>query len=273
MDPRQAIKDFWDEAACGERLYLEGESGRDYARQAETRFALEPFIPEFARWDRYRGKRVLEIGVGLGADHQRFAEAGAWLTGVDLTHRAVAHTKKRFDLLGLRSRLLVADAEHLPFPDGFFDLVYSWGVVHHAAEPPRVLKEIHRTLRLGGECKLMLYHKRSMVGAMLWTRYALLRGRPGTPLAEIYGRYLESPGTKAYSRDEARRMLHEAGLERVETAIHLSHGDLLSSGAGQRHRGPLLYMARRLWPRWALRSFFSSWGLFMTVRAEKPAGG
>ncbi len=269
MPLKREVQDFWEQASCGEEAYLGEVTAEGYRRQALTRYQLEPYILDFARFDRYRGKKVLEIGVGLGADHQQFAVAGAVLTGTDLTHRAVAHTRRRFAALGLSSDLTVADAEQLPFAAGSFDLVYSWGVLHHTPDTIGALAETHRVLKPGGECRLMLYHKASMVGLMLWLRYALFRGRPWTSLEAIYSRYLESPGTKAYSRAEIRRMLREVGYRAVETTVHLSHGDLLSSAAGQRHRGPLLSLARRLWPRWAIRGLLSGYGLFMTIRAEK----
>ena len=269
MSKRQ-VQDFWEQASCGEEAYLGEISAEGYRRQAATRYQLEPFILDFARFDQYRGKRVLEIGVGLGADHQKFAEAGAVLAGTDLTHRAVAHTRRRFAALGLSSDLTVADAEGLPFADGAFDLVYSWGVLHHTPNTLGALVETHRILKPGGECRLMLYHKFSMVGFMLWLRYGLLMGRPGTSLDEVYSRYLESPGTKAYSRAGIRRILRNVGYDSVELTVHLSHGDLLSSAAGQRHQGPLLSLARRLWPRWAIRGLLPAYGLFMTIQAVKP---
>ena len=72
---------------------------------------------DFARFQDWTGKDVLEIGVGLGADHQSFAEAGARLCGIDLTERAIEHTVARFALLGLHSDVRVADAEALPYAD------------------------------------------------------------------------------------------------------------------------------------------------------------
>lgn len=116
-----AVRAFWEEAACGERLYLDGIGQDVYDSQARQRYALEPYIVSFADFERWRGKRVLEIGVGLGADHERFARAGAELWGIDLTERAVALTQARFERLGLSSHLQAGDAENLPFEDGFFD--------------------------------------------------------------------------------------------------------------------------------------------------------
>lgn len=266
-DEKQAVHDFWDEASCGEQLYLQGRGAEHYRQQARIRYDLEPFIPEFAGFDAWRGKRVLEIGVGLGADHQRFAEAGALLTGVDLTARAVEFTSERFRQLGLVSDLRVADAENLPFAEGTFDLVYSWGVLHHSPDTAKAVSEVLRVLKTSGTAKVMIYHTYSLVGFMLWVRYALLRLHPLTSLAEIYATYLESPGTKAYTAAEARTLFR--GFERVEVDTVLTHGDLLSSSAGQRHRGLLLSVARVVWPRWLIRRLFPKLGLFTLITAVK----
>ncbi len=104
MTDKTEVRDFWNAASCGEELYLDGSAAKGgYGRQLAIRYALEPFILDFARFRDWSGKDVLEIGVGLGADHQSFAEAGARLNGIDLTERAIEHTKSRFRLLGLRS--------------------------------------------------------------------------------------------------------------------------------------------------------------------------
>jgi ubiquinone/menaquinone biosynthesis C-methylase UbiE len=264
---KQAVHDFWDQASCGEELYLQGQDAEHYRHQAESRYRLEPFIDSFAGFDRWKGKRVLEIGVGLGADHQQFAAGGALCTGVDLTTRAVEHTRERFRELGLVSDLRVADAESLPFPDGAFDLVYSWGVLHHSPDTPKALSEVLRVLRPGGTAKVMIYHKHSLVGFMLWVRYALLRGRMLTSLGEIYAKYLESPGTKAYTVSEARELFRAFGGVKIDTV--LTHGDLLSSSAGRRHQGALLSVARVVWPRWLIRRLFPKLGLFMLITAVK----
>src|SRR4051812_1190646 len=81
---KQRVHDFWNEAACGEELYLDSTDKAGYLAQAQARYQLEPYIADFARFDEMRGRKVLEIGIGLGADHQRFAEAGADLYGIDL---------------------------------------------------------------------------------------------------------------------------------------------------------------------------------------------
>ena len=106
---KNAVKDFWEKASCGEDLYLTGFTHADYQFQASERYKLEPYIESFASFSSFKGKQLLEIGVGLGADHERFVEAGALTTGIDLTPRAIAHTKRRLELRKAQSNLLVAD--------------------------------------------------------------------------------------------------------------------------------------------------------------------
>jgi SAM-dependent methyltransferase len=266
-DAKQAVHDFWNDASCGEQLLLEAADREGFRKQMALRYRLEPFIEGFADFEGARDLDVLEVGVGLGADHQRFAEAGARLTGIDLTERAVEHTQRRFELFGLRPDVRVADAEALPFADACFDLVYSWGVVHHSPDTPRAVDEIWRVLRRGGRAKLMIYHKHSLVGYMLWLRYAALAGRPWRSLADVYAHHLESPDTKAFTVPEARALFHRFTDVRISTV--LTHGDLLESGAGQRHGGWLLSTARRVWPRRLLRRALPGHGLFMLIEAGK----
>ncbi|MBM4229783.1 MAG: class I SAM-dependent methyltransferase [Gammaproteobacteria bacterium] len=267
VDPKRQVHDFWNQASCGEDLLLSATDREGYRAQSEERYRLEPFIPSFADFSSARGRRVLEIGVGLGADHQRFAESGALLSGIDLTERAVEHTQRRLALFGLSSELAVGDAERLAFEDKTFDIVYSWGVLHHSPDTPRAVSEVHRVLKPGGKALIMVYHKWSMVGAMLWIRYALLSGRPWRGLRSIYAEHLESPGTKAYSYVEARDIF--SCFASVLISTPLSHGDLLDSEAGQRHRGIALRVAKLIWPRWLIRRIFPRAGLFMLIEAVK----
>jgi SAM-dependent methyltransferase len=263
------IRDFWQATPCGE-VYAQGSSpGERLDAQARARYALEPCIRSFARFEEGRERDVLEIGVGMGADHLQWAQAKPRsLTGIDLTEQAIAVTRERLALSAQPSRLLVTDAEHLPFRDACFDIVYSWGVIHHSPDTEAAAREIARVLRPGGRARVMIYQRRSLVGLMLWLRYGLLAGRPGRSLDEIYAEHLESPGTKAYTPARARRMF--AGFSEVEVASELGPGDLLLGAAGQRHRGVLLDAARRLYPRWAVRRFLSGWGLYLLIEARRP---
>ena len=265
---KDQVRAYWDAQSCGE-VYA-GDAGEDAAllSAAATRFALEPYIRNFADFASGAGRDVLEIGVGMGADHAEWAKARPRsLTGIDLTPRAIGYARRTLAAHGLSSRLELGDAESLPFPENAFDIVYSWGVLHHSPDTPRAVREVHRVLRPGGVAKVMIYHSRSLTGYMLWLRYALLAGKPFAPLGAIYARHLESPGTKAYTVAEARALF--ARFAEVRVQVRLNHGDLLTGAVGQRHCSVLLSAAKALWPRSLIRAFLPGHGLYLLIEARK----
>jgi SAM-dependent methyltransferase len=268
MTDKQRVRDFWEQAPCGE-VYAQGGSPRErFEAQARTRHQLEPYLPAFARFADGRGRNVLEVGVGMGTDHLEWARAGPRsLAGIDITPTAVAYTKERLALHDLRSNLVVADAESLPFPDASFELVYSWGVIHHSPDTAAAVGEIRRVLRVGGRARVMIYHGQSLVGYMLWLRRGLLAGQPWRSLRDIYAQHLESPGTKAYSLAAARRLF--ADFTEVRLSTQLGPGDLLLGQAGQRQGGVFLALARALYPRALVRRFLSGFGLYLLIEATR----
>lgn len=265
---KDEVRDFWDAASCGE-VYARGETlQQQYEAHAQARYELEPYIRDFAQFPSGAGRDVLEIGVGMGADHVEWARSGPRsLNGVDLTPRAIEHTRTRLEFLGLHSSLRVGDAEQLPFENDSFDVVYSWGVLHHSPDTPRAIAEVHRVLRPDGTARIMIYHRRSIMAIMLWVRYGLLAGKPRRTFTDILAHHLESPGTKGYTVSEARAMCR--GFSSVEVRPFLSFGDLLQGEVGQRHRGPLLQIAKALWPRRLIRATMGRLGTQLFITAVK----
>ena len=265
---KHKVKEFWNTKSCGE-IYALGRSEREYYESSsKSRFVLEPYIHDFAKFTDGKDKDILEIGVGMGADHAEWAKSKPRsLTGVDLTPRAIEHTSKRLSFLGLNSTLRVEDAENLSFVDNSFDLVYSWGVLHHSPNTQQAIQEIFRVLRPDGITRIMIYHKYSLTGYMLWMRYALLKGRPFRSLDDIYFNYLESPGTNAYQVNAAKKMF--SCYSKVDIKIQLGFGDLLEGAVGQRHRGILLPIVKALWPRKLLKVLFKNHGLMLLIEAQK----
>ena len=167
-EEKELVHDFWNAASCGEELYMVGEDTKmQFQNQMAERYRLEPYILDFADFNNAKGKKLLEIGVGLGSDHQKFAESGADLYGCDLTERAIFNTQKRMSLFGLSSKTQVDDAENLSYSDNTFDMVYSWGVIHHSPKTEQCAHQIYRVLKPGGSAKVMIYYKYSFVGYML----------------------------------------------------------------------------------------------------------
>jgi SAM-dependent methyltransferase len=125
----------------------------DISRKA-THWPLYELVP----FSSMRDLDVLELGCGLGTDAVEFSRAGARYTGIDLTEPAVRFTQMKLDEYGLPGTTMQADAENLPFPDESFDVVYSWGVIHHTPDTEGCVAEALRVLRPGGRIVLMLYH-------------------------------------------------------------------------------------------------------------------
>lgn len=265
---KNEVRDFWDAASCGE-VYGEKTSEEDFYRShEEKRYILEPYILDFARFHEGKDRDILEVGVGMGSDHLLWAKSmPRVLKGVDLTARAIEHTKKRLSINGFFPDVTEADAEDLPFENDSFDIVYSWGVLHHSPNTSKAIEEVYRVLRPDGIARIMIYHKYSLTGYMLWLRYGLLRGRLFSSLDQIYHNYLESPGTKAYTIKEAEAMLNQFSNCKID--IQLGFGDLLEGAVGQRHSGVLLSIAKKLWPRKLLRLLFSNHGLYLLIEVRK----
>lgn len=123
------------------------------------------------------GKRVLEIGCGMGFHSELLARAGAKLTSLDLSPVSVEATRRRFELKGLTADIREGDAESLPFDDDSFDFIWSWGVIHHSGRTARVVREIARTLRPDGETRIMVYYRGATSAAIAYFRDHLLHGK------------------------------------------------------------------------------------------------
>src|SRR5262249_49717011 len=159
---------------------------------------------------------------------------------------------------GLAPDLRVADAERLPFSGSTFDVVYSYGVMHHSPGTPQCVKEARRVLKTGGEARIMVYHPPSWAGMMLWVRDGVFRGQ--SLRRSVYER-LESPGTKTYTQNEALELM--TGYEDVTVRTVFSPGDLLLNRPSARFEGSLYKAIWKLYPRWLVRALGPRWGLFL----------
>ena len=166
--------------------------------------------------------------MGLGADHQMFAENQAKLWGIDLL-RAINLTSK-VKYLQLKSELSVADAEKTNFDDNFL-ISFTPEVIHHSPSTSKIVDEVFRILKPGGEARIMIYHKWSIVGYILWLRYAFLKFKPWLSLDFIYSNYLESQGQKHILKDKQKDFFSNFSNISIDTV--LTHADLLNSDVGQ----------------------------------------
>jgi ubiquinone/menaquinone biosynthesis C-methylase UbiE len=157
-----------------------------------------------------RSQDVLEIGVGNGSHAQLLAAHARSFTGVDLTAYAVESTTKRLGLQGITARILRMDAEQLEFPDGSFDFVWSWGVIHHSSNTRKVLQQIHRVLRPGGTATVMVYYR------SWWNYYVtcgllhgLIQGElfRGKTIHDIMQRWTDGALARFYTTNEWKELV------------------------------------------------------------------
>src|SRR5205809_797716 len=201
---KDEVQDFWNAEPCGSRYLEAAEDFEAFEAHLRSRYALEPHIPQFAKFSSARDLRVLEIGAGIGADYLEWLRAGADATGIDLSAISIERAKRRCVLAGYEPDLRVADAERLPFAADTFDVVYSYGVMHHTPQPAQCLDEAWRVLKPGGEARIMLYHHPSLTGMMLWLRYGAWRGKS---MRRTVFDHLQSPETKTYTKAEVRALM------------------------------------------------------------------
>jgi ubiquinone/menaquinone biosynthesis C-methylase UbiE len=253
MNLTEEVRAYWEREPCGTGPSITGEleqGSKEWFEQVEQyRYAVEPFIHSIAQFTRYRGKKLLEVGVGAGTDHLQWARAGAECHGVDLTDAAIRTTEERLRIYGLRSSLQRVNAQALPFDDETFDVVYSWGVIHHSDNPAEIISEILRVLKPGGQFIGMLYGRRSVTVVKLWVRYALLKGKPWLSPANVVWNRMESVGTKSYTVSEVKDLFSR--YSQFEAIPTITAYDL----------------AR--FPRWMSMYFPDSWGWYIGVRATK----
>jgi SAM-dependent methyltransferase len=261
------VRDYWEREPCGTRDLDDTDRERFFAELERRRRTLEPYVAEFAHFERGGGRDVLEIGTGPGTDLLEWSRHGARAIGIDITQAGASLASEHLRIRGETPRTMVADAERLPFADGSFDIVYSFGVLHHTPDTERAIAEARRVLRPGGTALVMLYRYWSWTGIMLWLIWGLARLRPWlTPRRAIY-EHLESHGTKSYSVAEARRLF--AAFSSISMRTQVGHGDLALARPGARYEHALYRLAWRLYPRWLVRLTGNALGLFLLIEARK----
>ena len=207
------VKNYWNARPCNIRHSTAEIGTEEYFNQVEARkYFVEPHIPGFAEFEKWRGKKVLEIGCGIGTDTINFARAGAEVTAVDLSSKSLEIAKKRAEVFGLADKIdfYEANAENLAdfIPPGKFDLVYSFGVIHHSPHPRIIIEHIRENfVHADSTVKIMVYYRYSW--KVLW----MLLQEKGKfwQLDEIIAKHSEAqtgcPITYSYTKKTAKTLM------------------------------------------------------------------
>lgn len=221
----QEVQAYWDSRPCNVRHSLSPVGSKEYYDEVEARkYFVEPHIPHFADFAQWRGKRVLEIGCGIGTDTISFARAGAEVTVAELSTASLDLAQRRAEIYGLDHRVAFhqGDAEELTsfVPVELYDLVYSFGVIHHSPHPERILSQARSYLRPGGTLKLMVYNRRSW--KVFWIVMREGKGRFWRwrrLVAEHSEAQFGSPVTYTFTSAELRTTLERNGFRVTEMFV------------------------------------------------------
>lgn len=259
------IRKYWNKRVCGAEAASSTKYSPQYFDELEDyRYNIQSEIFSFAQFTRFHGKKILEVGIGSGTDFIQWVRAGAKAYGVDLTEEAVRHAKKRLDIYGLSAEeVRVADVENLPYADDTFDLVYSWGVIHHTPNTIKALEELIRVTRRGGKIKIMIYNRRSLNAFYMYLYFGLLRGKPFKSISWILYHHLESIGTKAFTIREIKKILVKYPVCIKDIRAKVTNYDLLWDK-------PFLF--RFISYILACLFGYDKVGWFMTIDLEKTVG-
>jgi UDPglucose 6-dehydrogenase len=182
------VYNFWNERPCNIRHSNKEIGTKEYFEEVSKRkYIVEPHIINFANFKEYNGKDVLEVGCGIGTAAQSFIENGANYTGIDLSDRSIEIAKQRLNIFNLNGTLFQANIEELNnIENKEFDLIYSFGVLHHTPNIEIAMRNIFKMLKVGGEFKLMLYAKNSLKNFEIQDGLDQYEAQNGVPIANVY---------------------------------------------------------------------------------------
>lgn len=183
------VKKFWDDRPCNVRHSNKDVGTKEYFDEVEAKkFFVEPHILDFTEFSKWEGKKVLEIGCGLATVGANFAINGAEYTGVELSESSLELAKKRFEVLGQEGKFYSGNAEELSsfVPVETYDLIYSFGVIHHSPNPERIISEIKKYMNENSVLKIMLYAKDSWKNYMIEAGFDQPEAQYGCPIANTY---------------------------------------------------------------------------------------
>ena len=182
----EEVKQYWDNRPCNIRHSNKSIGTKEYFKEVSLRkYKVEPHILEFADFKKWNGRRVLEVGCGIGTAANSFIENGAIYKGFDISKKSIELAKKRLDIFNLKGEVQEGNIENYTSKEQY-DLIYSFGVLHHTPNIQEAIKNIYKLLKEGGTFKLMLYAKNSWKYFRIKEQLDQYEAQSGVPIADVY---------------------------------------------------------------------------------------
>lgn len=217
------VQEFWDKRPCNIRHSTAPLGTKKYFDEVEWRkYFVEPHIPQFTEFERWKGKIVLEIGCGIGTDTINFARNGAKVTAVELSAESLKIAKQRAKVYGLQKKIkfYLANAEELSkvVPVESYDLIYSFGVIHHSPHPEKIINEIKKYTHKNTTLKIMIYYRYAW--KVFWILFKYGKGafwKLDKLVADNSEAATGSPVSYIYSKNQAKKLLD--GFKIIEAKV------------------------------------------------------
>ncbi|MGB2717121.1 MAG: methyltransferase domain-containing protein [Vicinamibacterales bacterium] len=218
-EPRldRRVREYWNHRIHDLEMTAQPVGSREFFDELDDyRFDKLAYLPRIVDFNGYSGRRVVEVGCGIGTDLVRFARGGAKVVGVDLSETAVQLARANLDTHGVRGSVMVGDGARLPLPNDSTDVLYAHGVLQYSANPLAIVTEAHRVLRPGGIAIFMVYNRVSWLMAL-------------SRVMKVDLEHADAPGLRLYSIREFRQLIdgfRQAAIipERFPVKSRLHHG-------------------------------------------------
>lgn len=191
MDNVNLVKSFWDKQPCNIKHSKKEIGSKDFFDEVEQKkLYVEPHIIDFTEFKNWKNKKVLEIGCGIGTAAINFVRNGANYTGIELSEKSINLTKKRFEVYNKKGDFYIGNAENLKefLPAQKFDLIYSFGVIHHSPNPGKIVDSLKYYMHEKSEARIMLYSKDSWKNYMIEIDLDQPEAQRGCPIANTYSK-------------------------------------------------------------------------------------
>ena len=194
-DLTNRIRGYWSGQIHDAKMSRHPPGSKEFFEDlAEYRYEKNSYLPRLVDFNGYSGKRLLELGCGVGIDLANFAKGGAQVTGIDLSETAINLARQNFRNHDLEGDLRVMDGENLDFPEAAFDVVFAHGLFPYVADPQRLTDEAYRVLKPGGEFIAQVYNRKG------WLKYM-------SKLFKVDLEHQDAPAYRMHTKKEFLSML------------------------------------------------------------------